>query len=622
MRQARALGRAALDAGLGVFDLIRLHHQALTDGVLPEDTAAAARLAPSLENFLLAALAPFEAANRGIHSARERLQQLNGVLAERNEALALSNAQLEEEILLRQQNETALRQSKDRYFELLRQAQAMEDGLHDLSAQVLAAQDDDRKRISRELHEEIAQALAAVNLTVALLKKQAGAGSTFQRDVAAAEALLAHSMETVHSFARTLRPAALDHLGVQSALQDHAAEFSRQTGIPVEFSPHPALDRLDSRAGEVLFRIVQESLSQIFRETATAIKMTATGADDMLHLEITSQRRTPRGAGKPAARPADRLVLLGLQERARSINGLFAIEPLPHGGTHVTIQIPLQAPAGEPDRVRGAGPAGFLPLMKKITVLLADDHTMIRQGLRTLLSNEPDIEVVAEADNGRQAVQLAQQLRPDVVVMDIAMPQLNGLEATRQIVGEDLAAKLLILSSYADSEYVHQLTAAGASGYLIKQTAASELINAVREVSRGNAFFSPSVLKRLLEYYRESCLKGRPLQQQQNEQLTSREQEVLQLVAEGYVNKQIASALCISIKTVEKHRQQLMNNLDLHDLAGPTRYSISHGPVENRRRLREAAGGTDWRPADETPAKTVESGAPARAMSPQTTPSV
>lgn len=244
--------------------------------------------------------------------------------------------------------------------------------------------------------------------------------------------------------------------------------------------------------------------------------------------------------------------------------------------------------------------------MKKISVLLADDHTVVRQGLRTLLAAEPDIEVVGEADNGRQAVQLAHQLQPDVIVMDISMPQLNGLEATRQIIDEGVPAKLLILSSYADSEYVHQLTAAGASGYLIKQTAASDLITAVREVSKGNAFFSPSVLKRLLEYYRESCIKGRPLQQQSDEQLTSREQEVLQLVAEGYVNKQIASALFISIKTVEKHRQQLMDKLGIHDIAGLTRYAISHGVVENRRRLREEAESIESPPTADVPAKAAE----------------
>jgi DNA-binding NarL/FixJ family response regulator len=251
--------------------------------------------------------------------------------------------------------------------------------------------------------------------------------------------------------------------------------------------------------------------------------------------------------------------------------------------------------------------------MKKISVLLADDHTVVRQGLRKLLAAEPDIEVVGEAENGRQAVQLAHQLQPDVIVMDIAMPHLNGLEATRQIIGEGGKARLLILSSYADSEYVHELTVAGATGYVVKQSAASDLITAVREVNKGNAFFSPSVLKQLLEYYREACRRDGPLQQQ--EQLTSREHEVLQLVAEGHVNKQIASALCISIKTVEKHRQQLMNKLDIHDIAGLTRYAISRGVVENMRRLGDEGVIVELRPAGKAPGKTTEPRATTRSRS-------
>jgi DNA-binding NarL/FixJ family response regulator len=217
--------------------------------------------------------------------------------------------------------------------------------------------------------------------------------------------------------------------------------------------------------------------------------------------------------------------------------------------------------------------------MKKISVLLADDHIVVRQGLRSLLSVEPDIEVMGEAGNGRQAVQMARELRPDVVVMDIAMPVLNGLEATRQIVGESLPVRVLVLSSYADDEFVHQLTEAGASGYLVKHTAASDLIKAVREIAKGNAYFSPSILKRLLELYRGANADGRQVRRR-SEHLTSREQEVLQMVAEGHVNKQIAATLNLSIKTVEKHRQQLMDKLDIHDIAGLTRYAIAHGVVE------------------------------------------
>lgn len=228
--------------------------------------------------------------------------------------------------------------------------------------------------------------------------------------------------------------------------------------------------------------------------------------------------------------------------------------------------------------------------MNKIKVLLADDHTVVRQGIRSLLNAESDLEIVGEAENGRQAVHLVRTLAPDIVVMDIAMPQLNGLEATRQIIREGLSTKVLVLSSYSDDDYVHQLTEAGAAGYLIKQTAATDLIKAIREAFKGNAFFSPSISKRLLDYYREAYLKGgRPIRKH-GEQLTSREQEVLQLVAEGKVNKQIAGDLGISIKTVEKHRQQVMNKLNIHDVAGLTRYAIARGIIEHTPQLPPAAG--------------------------------
>src|SRR5947199_476478 len=177
--------------------------------------------------------------------------------------------------------------------------------------------------------------------------------------------------------------------------------------------------------------------------------------------------------------------------------------------------------------------------MKRITVLLAEDHHIVREGFRSLLRHEPDIEVVGEAETGRQAVQLARKLTPDVVVMDIAMPLLNGLEATRQITKEVPSTKVLILSSYSDDEYVNQLTEAGAVGYLLKQTAAADLIKAIREAKKGNAFFSPAISKRLMNHYREPLLHGVPVRRR-TDVLTSREAEVLQLIAEGKANKQIA----------------------------------------------------------------------------------
>src|SRR2546421_9843441 len=149
--------------------------------------------------------------------------------------------------------------------------------------------------------------------------------------------------------------------------------------------------------------------------------------------------------------------------------------------------------------------------MRKISVLLVDDHTVVRQGLRALLSAEEDMEVRGEAENGRQAVMLTKKLLPDVIVLDVAMPLLNGLEATRQITRDVPATKVLILSSYSDDEYVQQLTEEGAAGYLIKQTAANDLLEAVREAQKGNAFFSPSISRRLLEKCREAFVRGGPV---------------------------------------------------------------------------------------------------------------
>src|SRR6185369_12888000 len=168
--------------------------------------------------------------------------------------------------------------------------------------------------------------------------------------------------------------------------------------------------------------------------------------------------------------------------------------------------------------------------MPKIRVLLADDHVVVRQGLRALLAAEEDMEIVGEADNGRQAVQLARTLLPDVAVIDIAMPVLNGLEATRQIVQALPATRVLILSSYSDDDYVQQLTEAGAVGYLIKQTAANDLLKGIREAYKGNAFFSPSIAKRLRDRYREAFVNGQPAKRRAD-YLTSREAEVLQLIA-------------------------------------------------------------------------------------------
>lgn len=217
--------------------------------------------------------------------------------------------------------------------------------------------------------------------------------------------------------------------------------------------------------------------------------------------------------------------------------------------------------------------------MNRITVLLAEDHHLVREGFRALLKNEDDIEVVGEAATGRQAVQLTRKLQPAVVVMDIAMPLLNGLEATRQIRKAFPATKVLILSAHSDDAYVEQVALLGAAGFLLKQTSSHVLAKAIREVQKGNTFFSPAIAKRLSGRERT----GQP--KRKSNRLSSREVEVLQLIAEGEPNKQVAAELGVSFKTVDKHRQNLMTKLDIHDVAGLTRYAIAEGIIKSSVRL-------------------------------------
>src|SRR6476660_8266751 len=220
--------------------------------------------------------------------------------------------------------------------------------------------------------------------------------------------------------------------------------------------------------------------------------------------------------------------------------------------------------------------------MPNISVLLADDHNIVRHGLKALLTAEGDINVIAEAQNGREAVQLAAKLLPEVVVMDLAMPLLNGWEATRQIVKAVPSARIVVLSTYGDDDHVQQAIAAGAAAYLLKQTAAADLVKAIREVKKGNAYFSPAIAKRLREQTcrpEEAVTEPNPA----DAELTPREAEVLQLIAEGFANKQIAGELGLSVKTVEKHSQQVMQKLDIHNIAGLVRHAVEKGIIESNR---------------------------------------
>ena len=211
--------------------------------------------------------------------------------------------------------------------------------------------------------------------------------------------------------------------------------------------------------------------------------------------------------------------------------------------------------------------------MKRIRILLADDHAVVRQGFKMILDAQADMETVGEAANGREAVELAEQLRPDVVVMDVAMPELNGIEATRRVADVSPRSRVLALSMHKDSVYVREILRAGARGYLLKDSISSDLLAAVRAIARGEGYLSPGVSDAVLNDYRRHVTDPIDL-------LTSREREVLQMIAEGKTNKEIATVLNLSVYTVDAHRGRIMEKLNVHSVTDLVRFAVRCGLVD------------------------------------------
>ena len=216
-------------------------------------------------------------------------------------------------------------------------------------------------------------------------------------------------------------------------------------------------------------------------------------------------------------------------------------------------------------------------MKKQYRVVIAEDHTILRDGLKSLLSSQPDFEVVAEAQDGREAIRCVQDFAPDVILMDLSMPRMNGLDAIKEIQKTNPDTKIVALTVHKTEEYVLATLQAGADGYVLKDATHSELVMAMKNVLGGNRYLSPGVSEKVIEGY----LKGRGALKSQSawDTLTQREREILKLIAEGYKNKDIADYLCISLKTVEKHRTNLMNKLDLHNVAALTALAIDKGLI-------------------------------------------
>lgn len=215
-------------------------------------------------------------------------------------------------------------------------------------------------------------------------------------------------------------------------------------------------------------------------------------------------------------------------------------------------------------------------MSEKIRLLLVDDHEIVRAGLRMLFLAEEDMEIVAEAASGEEALQAVARLQPDVVIMDVAMSEMNGIEATRRIKARSPGTVVLALTMHEDEQYFFEMLAAGAAGYIPKRAAPADLVSAIRVVSQGNVFLYPSLAKLLVTDFKQRAVPG---QSSAASVLTPREQEVLTLIAEGYTNREIAETLVISVKTVDRHRENIMNKLDLHSSVALVKYAIERGYI-------------------------------------------
>lgn len=348
LHRAYELGRKTASDGLGVLDMARVHEDVLRD-LLRQPAAAREGLetARNAGAFLTESLSHFEITHRGFREANRTLRRLNEVLEERNSELAGANDRLKTEIAQRKHVEKELRQSKDHYRTLFKRARQMEANLRYLSSHILKAQEEERKRISRELHDEVGQALTAVNVTLAMLRKAAAdAPEELRARIGDAQKLLEQTMETVHSFSRELRPAMLDDLGLIPALRSFVKSFSQRTSIRVQLTATPEAEHLGMEQKIVLYRAAQESLTNIARHAqATEGQLAIERNDNGIRMEIRDNGCSFRVGTGDANPTRKRLGLLGIEERVRLVDGKFHVDSAPGRGTRIAIWIPFQLEA-------------------------------------------------------------------------------------------------------------------------------------------------------------------------------------------------------------------------------------------------------------------------------------
>ncbi len=346
LRSADGLGREALDLGLETLDLAKIHEQALVALMAPSHSFGAKDgMIKRAQTFFVEALTRIEKTHRAAMAANVRLSQLNERLHRRTRELAATNRQLKREVLRRQAVEKALKKSEQHYSLLLKQSQRMQEQLRRLSRQILSAQEEERRRISRDLHDEVAQVLTGVNLHLATLKKEATADTQdLTRKIARTQRLVEKSLSIVHQFAGQLRPAALDDLGLIPALHSYVKDFARRTGLALHFTSFARgrMEQLDNARRTVLYRVAQEALINVAKHAdASLVSVSVRKLRGVICMEVKDNGKSFQVQGALPAGKKKGLGLLGMRERVEMVGGRFAVESSPGRGTTIRAEIPF-----------------------------------------------------------------------------------------------------------------------------------------------------------------------------------------------------------------------------------------------------------------------------------------
>ncbi|MEP0814497.1 MAG: response regulator [bacterium] len=456
--------------------------------------------------------------------------------------------------------------------------------LRSLASELALTGERERRRIAQQLHNEIGHTMAGIKFKLSELAKE-------KRDARIADLikLVEGTIDAARNITFELCPPVLHELGLGAALEWLTHQLESNYGIPCYFSDDRSAKPLGEDVRVEIFQAVREFLVNIGKHSkASRASVNVSAESGTLHICVADDGVGFDARAGLAAKDGRGWGLFGARERLSHLGADVKIESSPGKGTKITIAAPL----GQDIAVGTANAASAIPAngaetaaaREPIKIMIVDDQQLTRAGFKSLLEKESDFRVVAEASDGKEAIERARELKPDVVVMDVAMPGMSGIEATRRILADEPQIRVIGLSMHADGQYVVEMLRAGATGYLLKDCAQDDLSQAIRVVHANLTFLSPGLTDRVAMKYVSGGGEERgegeaPRRESKLSSLTKREREVLRLLAEGLNTKQVAARLKISAKTVETHRTHVMEKLGERSVAGLTRLAISEGLV-------------------------------------------